>query len=316
MEAHSSRILKQTALVNPLVSLRTMRSSHPYRAWERARERRQPGTWPQPLLLAAGDHPARMLTAWRGDSTALADRGRYLRTLVGLLASGAVDGVEATPDVMEDLLVLDSIIVRSDCPSFLDDKVLIGTMNRSGLRGTCFEMVDEDSAFTAHSAKALGLNAVKWMWRLAPEEILTVQSQRALRKGLVSAHETSLPVMLEIDWVERHQDGWTSVMDEPGRMVELVGVASGWGPSSCHRYLELPANEQLEAALNATSLPVVVLPPEQRKPGPCVVNDYQRALELPVAGQLIGRDIMLSEEPVAIAQKVAQAWRRVTSNDG
>ena len=304
------RILSQAPVINPVATIRSLRLTHPHKAIERAQERKKLSQWPQPLLLAAGDHPARLLTAWRGDPLALADRSWYLRTLIGFLASQAVDGVEATPDVMEELLFLDSVLVEAGEKSFLDEKILIGTMNRSGLSGTCFEMADEASAFTISSARNLGLDGVKWMWRLAVDDPLTLQSQRALVKGLTEAYEASFTVMLEVDWVEYRDGKWVSQLDQAGRMVELVGVASGWGPSSCNRYLELPANEHLSTALGATTLPVCVLPPEVREPGPDVFEDYQVAPGLPVAGQLLGRDIMLAEDPVGLGCKVADYWRR------
>ena len=53
-----------------------------------------------------------------------------------------MNGVLGTPDVLEDLLLLGA----------LDDKVVIGSMNRGGLAGTAFEIDDRFTAYDARGA--------------------------------------------------------------------------------------------------------------------------------------------------------------------
>src|SRR6185295_7401905 len=77
------------------------------------------------LFLVAADHPARGALASGPDATAMADRRSLLARLVEALAHPDVDGVLGTPDVVEELLLLGS----------LEDKVVIGSMNRGGLDG-------------------------------------------------------------------------------------------------------------------------------------------------------------------------------------
>jgi hypothetical protein len=57
----------------------------------------------------------------------------------GAVEAGGQLGVLGTPDIVEDLLLLGA----------LDDKVVIGSMNRGGLAGTSFEI---DDRFTGYDA--------------------------------------------------------------------------------------------------------------------------------------------------------------------
>ena len=58
----------------------------------------------------------------------------------------------ASTDMLEDLLILSHIERERTGKSFLDGRVLVGSMNRGGLAGTAFEMED---TFTGISAERL-----------------------------------------------------------------------------------------------------------------------------------------------------------------
>jgi len=77
------------------------------------------------VFLVAADHPARGALASGGDAMAMADRRSLLSRLVAALQHPDVDGVLGTPDIIEELLLL----------GVLEDKVVIGSMNRGGLDG-------------------------------------------------------------------------------------------------------------------------------------------------------------------------------------
>ena len=91
------------------------------------------------LLIVAADHPARGALGVRDRP---AGDGQTAPTccdrLVTALARPGVDGVLATPDILEDLLLLGA----------LEDKVVIGSMNRGGLQGAVFELDDRFTAYT------------------------------------------------------------------------------------------------------------------------------------------------------------------------
>src|SRR4029450_1256752 len=91
------------------------------------------------LMMIAADHPARGALRAGDRTLAMADRIDLLDRLCLALSRPGVNGVLGTPDVLEDLLLLGA----------LDNKVVVGSMNRGGLAGTVFEI---DDRFTACDA--------------------------------------------------------------------------------------------------------------------------------------------------------------------
>ena len=92
-------------------------------------------------MIVAADHPARGALGV-GDAPAgdgQPDRACWSGCVLALARPG-VDGVLATPDILEDLLLLGA----------LEDKVVIGSMNRGGLPGARFEL---DDRFTGYDAR-------------------------------------------------------------------------------------------------------------------------------------------------------------------
>lgn len=72
----------------------------------------------------AADHAARGALAVGGDPIAIANRERLLERLQLALGHERVDGVLATADIIDDLMVL----------AALDDKVVLASMNRDARR--------------------------------------------------------------------------------------------------------------------------------------------------------------------------------------
>src|SRR5580698_8086963 len=80
------------------------------------------------LMIIAADHTARGVLAAGGDPMAMASRFDLLDRLLTALARPGVDGVLGTADIVEDLLLLGA----------LDNKVVVGSMNRGGILGAVF----------------------------------------------------------------------------------------------------------------------------------------------------------------------------------
>ena len=80
------------------------------------------------LFIVAVDHPARGALGVGKNETAMADRNVLLERLALALSRPGVDGVLGTPDIIEDLALL----------GLLDDKIVVGSMNRGGLKGASF----------------------------------------------------------------------------------------------------------------------------------------------------------------------------------
>ena len=84
---------------------------------QEAAARKKPGFPHDKLVFAAADHNAR----------------EYLSRLVRMLQSDQIDGIEATPDIIEDLFILNKLQRERGEKAFLDGKMLVGTVNRGGL---------------------------------------------------------------------------------------------------------------------------------------------------------------------------------------
>ena len=85
------------------------------------------------LVILAADHPARRVTSVGDSPTAMGDRLEYLGRIVRTLTFGFIDGVMATPDIIDELAMIDYLYKKTGREGFWDNKVLIGSMNRSGL---------------------------------------------------------------------------------------------------------------------------------------------------------------------------------------
>src|SRR5438270_11355534 len=117
-----------------LTSLRVCDPDRAVRA-ARARKRRPRLTLDGKLAILAADHPARRVTKSGHNPLGMADRHDYLARILRVLMCEAIDGVMTTMDILEDLLVIDSLIRDGGGPVVLDGKLLIVSLNRGGLAG-------------------------------------------------------------------------------------------------------------------------------------------------------------------------------------
>ena len=107
----------------------------------------------------------------------MGNRLQYLGRVLRVLAASEFDGVMGTTDMIEDLFIVNYLVRQGGGPSFLDEKVILGCMNRGGLAGTTFEMDDRMTSFTAESIARLGLDGAKIMFRLEldnPDSLATI----------------------------------------------------------------------------------------------------------------------------------------------
>ena len=96
------------------------------------------------LMIVAADHPARGALSVGSRPTAMNSRTDLLDRLRAALADPGVDGVLATADILDDLVLLGA----------LEDKVVFSSMNRGGLAGASFELDDRMTATTAAGTAA------------------------------------------------------------------------------------------------------------------------------------------------------------------
>ena len=101
------------------------------------------------------------------------DRADLLDRLQTALARPGVDGLLATADIVEDLLLLGA----------LEEKVVITSMNRGGLSGSSFEMDDRMTAYDVQATVDGGFNGGKMLARIDLDDAGTVVDPGGVRPG-------------------------------------------------------------------------------------------------------------------------------------
>ena len=139
------------------------------------------------LMIVAADHPARGSLGVRGVGDAMANRYDLLRRLLVALSRPGVDGLLATADIIEDLLLLGA----------LEDKVVFGSMNRGGLQGASFELDDRFTAYDTATIAAMGLDGGKMLTRIDPSDPGTVATLEAAGRAVTELGSRGLVAMIE-----------------------------------------------------------------------------------------------------------------------
>ena len=239
------------------------------------------------LFLVAADHPARGVLKAGSDPLAMADRGELLRRLVEALARPGVDGVLATPDVVEDLAVLGA----------LEGKIALGSMNRGGLAGSTFELDDRFTAYTVEGIVAAGLDGGKMMLRVADDDAATLETMAGCARAVDGLATRRLLAMLEVFAAGRDGSGQVTNDLRPEPMARAVTIASGLGTTSAYTWLKLPVIDEMERMLAATTLPVVLLGGDPGKDAAETFARWERALIAPqVRGLVAGRALLYPED--------------------
>lgn len=281
---------------------------------EAARRKRRPDIASEGrLVLLAADHPARMLTAVGENPIAMGDRHQYLGRILRIITVPGVDGIIATTDVIEDLLIVNALVREAGGPSFLDQRVLIGSMNRSGLAGSVWETDDRMTCFTADSLDDLNLDGGKAVVRICPEEPeLTNRTLEYCANAITGCNERGLPIFAEpvpVSKVEGRLRLRRSVAD----IVRVIGVASALGDSSRGLWLEVPYCEGFERVARSTTLPLLVVagsPGDDPTPMLGQLSDGVRARPN-VRGALMGRSVLFpaDDDPMSVALAVSAVVR-------
>ena len=235
------------------------------------------------LFIVAADHPARGALGIRKDEMAMADRYDLLNRLATALSRPGVDGVLGTPDIIDDLALL----------GCLDNKLVVGSMNRGGLRGAKFEMDDRYTAYDVDAITRDGLDFAKNLVRINLEDAGTVETLEASAAAVDEAAAAKLPIMLEpfmSEWVNGNIKNDLSA----DAVIKSISIASGLGNSSAYSWLKLPVVEDMARVMASTTMPTLVLGGdpavgEEEK----LFTEWGNALELPgVRGLVVGRSLL------------------------
>lgn len=248
------------------------------------------------LLIVAADHPARGALGVRGDSRAMAGRPDLLNRLATALSRPGVDGVLSTPDLLDDLLLMGA----------LEDKVVIGSMNRGGLQGAAFEFDDRFTAYTPQAIAAQGLDGGKTLTRICLEEAGTVATLEATAAAVTGLAEHGLMAMIE-PFLSVREDGRSRNLLDPDSVIRSVHIASGLGATSAHTWLKLPVVDELDRVLDATTLPTLLLGGDPQGDPRDTYAAWGAALRIPqVRGLVVGRALLYPPDgDVAAAVDIA-----------
>lgn len=280
---------------------------------EAAQARRRPAAFTPDdgrLLVLAADHPARRVTAAGDDPVALGDRLEYLGRILRVLSSPMVDGVMGTPDVVDELLLVDFLLKERGHEGLLDGRLVIGSMNRSGLAGVEYEMEDRITAFTPESIRARGLDAGKVLLRIdpGPHSRYSIQTMSYVAQAVSACRRLGLPVFVEVLPVERVEGRYRVVM-QADEMIRAVGVAAGVGEGSERIWIKIPYVPDFHKVARATTLPILLLGGEAREDPIGMLEDFERGLaEGPnVRGAMVGRNVLFPgrDDPRAVAEAVS-----------
>lgn len=234
------------------------------------------------LFIVAADHPARGALGVGSNGSAMADRYVLLERLAVALSRPGVDGVLGTPDIIEDLALL----------GLLDDKIVVGSMNRGGLKGASFEMDDRYTAYDVDSIVRDGLDFAKNLVRINLTDAGTVDTLAATAFAVSDAANAGVPIMLEpfmSEWV----DGTIRNDLSTDAVILSVAIASGLGNSSSHTWLKLPVVPDMERVMVATTLPTLLLGGDPTGDQNGTFDAWGKSLALPgVRGLVVGRSIL------------------------
>ena len=234
------------------------------------------------LMIIAADHPARGALRAGADPMAMGNRIGLLDRIRTALARPGVNGVLGTPDILEDLLLLGA----------LDDKVVIGSMNRGGLAGTSFEMDDRFTAYDAGSIAAAGYEGGKMLLRIDPADPGTVATLEACGNAVADLASRRRMAMVE-PFISHRVDGRVRNELTADAMVRAMTVAAGLGTTSAYTWLKVPVVDDMERVMAATTLPALILGGEVTDDPNAAYARWSKALQLPtVQGLVIGRSLL------------------------
>lgn len=234
------------------------------------------------LLIVAADHPSHAAAAVRLDAMTMASRTNLLLRLRTALDRPGVDGVLATPDILEDLLLMGA----------LEGMLAFGSMNHGGLQGGNYEL---DDRFTAYSTAALasrGLDGGKMLTRIDLDDARTSMALEANARAVTELAQHHLMAMIEPIWSARRPGRVMNLLD-PDSVIRSIQVASGLGATSAYTWLKIPVVDDLARVMDATTLPTLLFGGDPTESPQETHDSWAKGLLLPsVRGLVVGRALL------------------------
>ncbi|WP_031478643.1 Cgl0159 family (beta/alpha)8-fold protein [Streptomyces bicolor] len=238
------------------------------------------------LMIVAADHPARGALGVGDRGLAMANRADLLQRLCLALSRPGVDGVLATADILDDLLLLGA----------LDGKVVMGSMNRGGLQGAAFELDDRFTGHRPEDIQRLGFDAGKLLLRIDYADPGSLTTMESTARAIDDMAARRLPVFVEPFISHRTPEGKVRNDLSAEAVTKSIAIASGLGGTSAYTWLKLPVTDNPDdmAEVMATStLPAVLLGGEVGDDQEGAYEKWRGALQLPtVRGLVVGRSLL------------------------
>jgi DhnA family fructose-bisphosphate aldolase class Ia len=273
-----------TQFAGSISELNEIRSRHPQRIKQllAARRKREVFGPDGKLMIIACDHPARGALGAAGKPTAMASRTDLLDRLVTAMTRPGVDGLLATADIVEDLLML----------GVLEDKLVFASMNRGGLQGSVFEMDDRNTGYDVQGTIDAGFEGAKMLLRIDLEDPGTVATLEQCGKAVTELNRAELIAMVEPFMSSRL--GGKIVNDlSADAVIKSVHISQGLGASSAYTWMKLPVVHEMERVMESTTLPTLLLGGDPDSAPDETYAAWQAALELPsVRGLVLGRTML------------------------
>jgi DhnA family fructose-bisphosphate aldolase class Ia len=231
----------------------------------------------------------------------MASRPELLDRLRTALGRPGVDGVLATADILEDLLLMGA----------LEDKVVVASMNRGGLAGARFEMDDRMTGYDVQGVVDAGFDAAKMLTRIDFDDAGTVATLQACADAVSGLNRAELVAMVE-PFISRRVEGKVVNDLSPEAVVKSIHIAQGLGAASAYTWMKLPVVEEMERVMDATTLPTLLLGGDPAGAPDDTYASWRSALALPsVRGLIVGRALLYpADGDVAAAVDTAVALVR------
>ncbi|WP_030563485.1 Cgl0159 family (beta/alpha)8-fold protein [Streptomyces aureocirculatus] len=241
------------------------------------------------LMIVAADHPARGALAVGRNPMAMADRADLLARLCEALSRPGVDGVLATADILDDLLLLGA----------LEGKVVMGSMNRGGLAGAAFELDDRFTGHRPEDIQRLGFDAGKLLLRVDYDDPGSLTTLEATARAVDEMAARRLPVFVEPFLCRRTAAGVLRNDLGADAVTRSIAIASGLGGTSAYTWLKVPVTENpddMARVMETSTLPAVLLGGDLAGNPDDTDTAYEKwrgALRLPtVQGLVAGRTLL------------------------
>jgi DhnA family fructose-bisphosphate aldolase class Ia len=288
----------QASFVGSIADLNEVRAREPQRIRQLllTRRRRELFGPDGRLMIVACDHPARGALAAGGRPTAMNDRLDLLDRLVTALARPGVDGLLATADIAEDLLLLGA----------LEGKLVFSSMNRGGLQGASFELDDRRTGYDVQGTIDARFDGAKMLTRIDLDDPGTVATLEQCGQVVTELNRAGLIAMVE-PFMSRRVGGKVVNDLTADAVIKSVHIAQGLGASSAYTWMKLPVVAEMERVMAATTLPTLLLGGDPDGSPDETYAAWRAALALPsVRGLVLGRTMLYpADDDVAKAVDTA-----------